>query len=70
MNPEKTEMKKIFVIASIFAVAVIALRRVGSALAKRATAKCEEMMGTRAEAREEFIGFSTSPAESAERVTV
>ncbi|HET6713948.1 MAG TPA: hypothetical protein VFI59_09585 [Actinomycetota bacterium] len=63
-------MKKMFVIASIFAVAVITLRRFGSAVAKRAMAKCEEMMGTRAEAREELIGSRTSPEESAERVTV
>ena len=63
-------MKKTLVIASIFVVAVITLRRFGPALAKRAMAKCEEMMGTRAEARGEWIGSRTSPAESAERATV
>lgn len=38
-------MKRMFMVAAIFAVTVITLRRFGPALAKRAMAKCEEMMG-------------------------
>jgi hypothetical protein len=63
-------MKKLFVVAAIFAVTVVALRRFGPALAKRAMAKCEGMMGARGEAREEFADFSASTEESAARVAV
>jgi hypothetical protein len=52
-------MKKLFVMASIFAVAVISFRRFGPALAKRAMAKCEELMRAR-----------TRPEESAAQVAV
>jgi hypothetical protein len=59
-------MKKLVVVAAIFAVTVFALRRFGPALAKRAMAKCEEMMGARMEAREEFTGsFESSTEEPA-----
>jgi hypothetical protein len=64
-DPEEgTEMKKMFVIAAAFVVALIALRRFGPALAKRAMAKCEEMMGAR------FVDSRTSTEESAARVAV
>jgi hypothetical protein len=65
-----TEMKKTLVIATILAVGVITLRRFGPALAKRARAKCEEMMRTRAGAREKLVDARASAEESASRIAV
>jgi hypothetical protein len=54
-------MKKLFVVAAIFAVSIFALRRFGPALAKRAMAKCEEMMGARGQ--ESTGSFASSTEE-------
>jgi hypothetical protein len=63
-------MKKLFAVAAIFAVTVIALRRFGPALAKRAMAKCDEMMEARGEAREASPDSFASTEEPAARVAV
>jgi hypothetical protein len=63
-------VKKMIGIAVALVVILAVIRRFGPALKDRAMTKCEEMMGARAEAREEFADSRTSTEEPTARVAV